>query len=123
MGSVSKQILVVDDDPAIRKMIKIQLEMEGYAVLSAGDTPAAIDAAKNNDILVMLLDLHLSDGDGFQVLQAVKKTKPALPVIMVTGSHDEEEARRALEMGAWDYITKPIDFNYLKNILLMQSPQ
>ena len=121
MGSVSKQILAVDDDPAILKMIKIQLEMAGYTVLCAGDTRAAIEAAKSNDILVMLLDLHLSNGDGFGVLQAIRKTKPDLPVIMVTGSHDEEEARRAMSLGAWDYVTKPIDFQYLKNILLMQS--
>ena len=55
-----------------------------------------------------------------QVLEQIKKHSPALPVIMVTGCHEEAEARRALELGAFDYITKPVDMNYLIRVLDLQ---
>ena len=118
-----KKVLIVDDDPAIQKVMKMQLEMGGFAVVAVADGRSALEALKTNDILAVLLDLHLADEDGFQVIRSIKKVRPELPVIMVTGSHDEQEARKAFDLGAWDYVTKPIDFDYLKNILLMQGPQ
>ena len=118
-----KIVLLIDDDPAILKMMKATLEMEGYAVLAELTGVAGVEAAKNTRLLAVLLDLHIGDEDGFEVLKQIKAIKPALPVIMVTGSHDEAEGRKAFESGAWDYVTKPIDFNYLKNILLLQSPE
>ena len=121
--TLPKIVLLVDDDLAILKMMKAQLELEGYAVLTESTGAAGIEAVKNTKLLAVLLDLHIGDEDGFEVLKKLKALKPALPVIMVTGSHDEAEGRKAFELGAWDYVTKPIDFNYLKNILLLQSPE
>ena len=118
-----KVVLIVDDDLAILKMMKAQLEIEGYTVLAKSAGAAAVEAAKNTKLLAVLLDLHLGEMDGLEVLKQIKAAKPALPVIMVTGSHDETEARKTFDAGAWDYVTKPIDFNYLKNILLLQSPE
>ncbi len=116
-----KIVLVVDDDAAILKIIKKQLEVEGYAVLCESTGTAALEAVKNTQLLAVLLDLRLGDMDGFEVLKQIKAVKPTLSVIMITGCHEEEEARKAFQVGAWDYVTKPIDFVYLKNILLLQS--
>ena len=118
-----KVVLIVDDDLAILKMMKAQLEIEGYTVLAESTGVEALKTVKNKKLLAVLLDLHLGDMDGFEVLKQIKAAKPVLPVIMVTGSHDEAEARKTFDFGAWDYVTKPIDFNYLKNILMLQSPE
>lgn len=123
MDAFPKIVLIVDDDPDVTKLMKRQLESEGYAVMIEHSGLSAIESVKNTRLLAVLLDLGLQDVSGFDVLKAVKKAKPDLPVIMVTGSHKESEGQAALEMGAWDYITKPIDFAYLKNILLIQSQQ
>ena len=117
-----KTVLTVDDEPAVLRVIKLELQSEGYTVLLAADGQAAIEIIQKNKLLAVLLDLHLQGPDGFVVLSQIKKGYPDLPVIMVTGSHDEAEARRAFDLGAWDYVTKPIDFNYLKNILRLSLP-
>ena len=118
-----KYVLIVDDDMAILTMMKAHLEIEGYTVLAESTGAAAIETAKSKKLLAVLLDLHLGDMDGLEVLKQIKAVKPMLPIIMVTGSHDETEARNAFACGAWDYVTKPIDFAYLKNILLLQTPE
>ena len=123
LGSPPRLVLVVDDDPAILKVIKSQLEFQGYAVLTEETGTGAVEVVKNAKLSAVLLDLSLKDESGFDVLQEIKKLKPSLAVIMVTGSHEESEARKAFELGAYDYVTKPVDFKYLSNILLMQSPE
>jgi DNA-binding response OmpR family regulator len=116
-----KIVLIVDDDPLVVNVIKGQLEFDGYAALGVDTGKAACETVENTKLFVVLLDLGLGDMDGFTVLQKIKELKPDLPVIIVTGNHQETEGRRAFELGAWDYLTKPIDFKYLKNILLLQS--
>lgn len=116
-----KIILVVDDDPDISKVIKAQLEFGGYAVVCEGSGDGALKVVKNGGVFAVFLDLGLSGTSGFEVLQSIKRVKPQLPIIMVTGSHAEADGRRAIELGAWDYVTKPIDFAHLKNILLFLS--
>ena len=118
-----KIILIVDDEAMILEMMKYQLEYEGYAVITEKTGGGAVELVKNTKLTAVLLDLGLQDMDGFEVLKKMREIKPTLVVIMVTGRHEESEARKAFEFGAWDYVTKPIDFNYLKNILRMQSPE
>ena len=113
-----KIILVVDDEQPIRQLIKTHLESEGYAVLTAKTAEDALETIKRTKLHAILLDLGLPDMDGLEVLWKVKIVQPSLYVIMVTGCHDESRGRRAIELGAWDYVTKPIDFRYLKNMLL-----
>jgi DNA-binding response OmpR family regulator len=116
-----KIVLVVEDEPAIYQLIKIQLESEGYAVTGEMTGAGAIDRIKKSKIFIVLLDLGLPDMSGFEVLRQIRVIKPDLQVIVVTGHHEESEGRQAFNLGALDYVTKPIDFVYLKNILLMQS--
>ena len=116
-----KIILVVDDDQAILHLMKLQLESEGYAVIGEATGGEALERIKKANFFAVLCDLGLPDMSGFEVLKAIKAMRPGLPVIVVTGNHEEKEGRRAFELGALEYITKPIDFNYLKNILLLNS--
>ena len=117
--NAGKQLLIVDDDTNILTVISRQMEEEGYSTILEHTGRAAIERAKNPGISAVLLDLGLVDMDGFQVLAKIRAERPELPVIIVTGCHEESEGRRAFEMGAWDYVTKPIDFQYLKNILTL----
>ena len=118
-----KIILVVDDEPAISRLMKDQLEANGYAVITVEKGSEVLEVVKNTKLFAVLLDIGLPDIEGFQVLQAIKKINQSVPVIMVTGRHEESEGRKAFNLGAWDYVTKPVDFQYLTNILLLQSTE
>ena len=120
-GEARKKILVVDDDENILKVIQAQLEFGGFLVSLAKNAHEMMLAVSQSDYDAVLLDLGLPDMDGLEALKKIKNFKPKLPVIIVTGNHEEEKGRRAIEIGAWDYVTKPIDFKYLKNILFIQS--
>ncbi len=115
-------ILVVEDEPSIVHLIKLNLETEGYAVIGEATGNAALERIKKTSVSVVLCDLGLPDMSGLEILKKIKSVRPGLPVIIVTGRHDEEEGRRAFDLGAWGYVTKPIDFDYLRNILLLQFP-
>lgn len=114
-------VLVIEDEPAVFRVIKLQLESEGYAVIGETTGAGAIERATHSRLFAVLCDLGLPDMSGFDVLSQIRALKPELPVIVVTGHHEEAEGRRAFAMGAADYITKPIDFNYLTNALLLNS--
>lgn len=116
-----KVILVVDDDDAILRLLKLRLELDGYVMLGERTAPAGIEKVKNTNVAAVLLDLNIGGVNGFDVLVEMRKLKPDLPVIMLTGNHNEEDGKKAFSLGAWDYVTKPIDFNYLKNILSLQA--
>ena len=115
-------VLIIDDSPEILQMMRQIIEMEGYRVVTAENGTNGVDAALKEKVSAVLLDLSLPDMSGFEVLKQIKSVKTSLPIIMVTGNHLEEEAQRAIELGAWDYITKPIDFEYLKNVLQVSLP-
>ncbi len=119
----SKIILIVDDEPQVLGVMRAQLEAAGYSVIVEKTGHGALDIIEHTKLLAILLDLGLDDMNGMDVLAKIKESKPNLPVIIVTGHHEESEARKALELGAYDYVTKPIDFDYLKNVLAIQSPE
>ena len=118
----SKKVLIVDDDQNVLKMMQLRFEYEGYSVQTADSGAKAVEIAAGEGISMVLLDLTLQDTSGFEVLRRIKQLKPSLPVIMVTGNHEPEDAQRAIELGAWDYVTKPVDFEYLKNLLSLSLP-
>lgn len=117
----SKLILIVDDDIFVSQMVAERLKVEGYAAMTAATGKEAVASLVAFHPACVLLDLTLPDMSGFEVLKRIKAFRPSLPVIIVTGNHDESEGRRAIELGARDYITKPIDFIYLLNELGMQG--
>jgi DNA-binding response OmpR family regulator len=103
-----QQILLVDDDPNISRLVKLYLEKEGYGVIEAarGDTALEAFAAHNPSLVV--LDVMLPGLDGLQVLKEIRKTSK-VPVIMLTARDETFDKVLGLELGADDYITKPFE--------------
>ena len=99
-------VLVVDDDPAIRKLLRTYLPSEQYRIIEAGTAAEAIEmvAAKRPDIV--LLDLLLPDADGTEVIRTVRGWS-AVPIIVLSGRGQERAKVECLEAGADDYVTKP----------------
>src|SRR3989338_221817 len=114
-NSLDTNILIVDDDPNVRDFLKLFLKFKGYRdVRTADKGQDALEAVKKEDLRLVLLDIMLPDLNGVEVLRQVKETNPDVSVIMITGYPDEEKARELLKQGAYDYIVKPFDLNYLE---------
>jgi two-component system phosphate regulon response regulator PhoB len=108
-------VLVVDDDAAIREMIRMALESNGYAVLEAGNTITARQSLETGEPDIVLLDWMLPGQSGYEFTRSLRR-KPAsnnIPVIMLTARDREEEKVAALEAGADDYISKPFSIKEL----------
>jgi two-component system KDP operon response regulator KdpE len=99
-------VLVVDDEPQIRKFLRLGLEGHGYAVMEAGSAEAALRAAVARPPELVVLDLGLPDRDGFEVLAALREWS-AVPVLVLSVMNREGEKVRAFDLGADDYVVKP----------------
>ena len=107
MGKPHK-ILVVDDEPSIRTLLKSTLARAGYSVVEAGTAKEAATAAQIDKPDLVLLDLGLPDRDGLEIIAALRGDG-GLPVIVVSAREDSEQKVAALDLGADDYVTKPFD--------------
>lgn len=107
-------VLVVDDDLTVQETLQRFLEQKGYEVHTAADGEAALEAVQRLGPDIMLLDIRMPGMDGLEVLQRIRDEEIDVGVIMISGQADEETARRTLEQGAADYITKPFDLDYLE---------
>jgi DNA-binding response OmpR family regulator len=106
-------ILVVEDDEAIRQGLVDALGFEGFAVVQAASAPKGLQAALGTSCSLMLLDLMLPGGDGFEVLKEVRRTRPELPVIILTARGRESDRVQGLRLGADDYVVKPFSLREL----------
>jgi len=113
-----KAVLVVDDDPKSLKLLAVKLTQEGYRVITAQSGKEALEAIKLEKPGLVLLDIMMPEMDGIEALKRIKAFDPDIPVAMVTAVWDKEEAKKALKAGAYEYITKPIDTEYLKLAVL-----
>jgi CheY-like chemotaxis protein len=113
-----KAVLVVDDDPKSLKLVAVKLAQDGYRVITAQSGRDALETIKRERPGLVLLDIMMPDMDGIETLQRIKALDPQIPVAMVTALWDKQEAKKAQEAGAYEYITKPIDTNYLKQAVL-----
>jgi len=118
-----KKILCVDDEPINLMIIEVNLMAEGYEVHKAEDGTAAIKMFKEIKPQLVLLDIMMPGISGIDTLKEMKRIDPNIPVIMVTGVTDEEVAKSALDFGAYDYVAKPIDFDYLNTTILIKLLQ
>lgn len=109
-----EKLLVVEDDPAIQRMISDYFRHVGYEVLTAGDGEIGVRLALNDQPTVMILDLMLPKIDGLTVCRQVRERYPTLPIIMLTAKDDVVDKVLGLEMGADDYMTKPFSLRELE---------
>ena len=105
--TVANSLLLVDDEPRIRRVLRLALEDEGYQVFEAANGLDALTALRHDTPDVVLLDLMLPDRDGFAVCREIRRTSD-VPVIMVTARADSHDVVAGLEAGADDYVTKPL---------------
>jgi two-component system KDP operon response regulator KdpE len=105
--SARPEILVVDDEPRIRRFLRTNLDLNGYTAVEAEDGIAALRLFEEHRPQLVVLDIGLpGDFDGFQVLERIRQTGDT-PVIMLTARTGEDDKVRAFELGADDYLTKP----------------
>ncbi len=102
-------LLVVDDDRLHTLRLRGILEGAGFDVVTALAGHVALERVATHKVKAVLLDVNLPDGDGFEVLEGIKRLDPLLPVVMVTAAHDPRTVVRALKMGATDFVPKPLD--------------
>jgi two-component system, OmpR family, KDP operon response regulator KdpE len=106
MTSAMHRLLVVEDDPAMRKVLSVLFESNGFRVDVADTSELAIRLARTQRPDVVILDLGLPDWDGFTVIEQIRTWSP-LPVIVLTARTQEDQRLAAFELGADDYVTKP----------------
>ena len=116
-GTVA-DVLVVDDDPDVRALLEEFLVSRGHTVRSESDAAAALRAIVSRAPAVILLDIEMPGLHGVDALPAIRALAPATAVIMISGTHDTDLAKLALARGAFDYVVKPPDFDYLALSLL-----
>jgi len=112
------QILVVDDEIAIREVLIEFLSEHGYAATGAEDGREALQMIKTMRPQVILLDIAMPGMNGIETLKKLKEALPSAAVIMISGHADHDMALQALDLGAYDFIQKPLDFRYLERTLL-----
>lgn len=112
-----QKILIIEDEAAIRRVLTkiLSEENETYQVEAAEDGIIGLEKIKNNDYDLVLCDIKMPKMDGVEVLEAVKKIKPEIPMVMISGHGDMETAIQTMRLGAFDYISKPPDLNRLLN--------
>jgi DNA-binding NtrC family response regulator len=113
------KILIIEDEASIRRvLVKILTEENThYEVFEAEDGLIGTEMIKNTDFDLVLCDIKMPKMDGVEVLQAVKKIKPEIPMVMISGHGDLDTAVNTMRMGAFDYISKPPDLNRLLNTI------
>lgn len=111
------KILIIEDEAAIRRvLVKIlSEENNNYDVSEAEDGLAGMQLIKNEDFDLILCDIKMPKMDGVEVLEATKKIKPEIPIVMISGHGDLDVAVNTMRLGAFDYISKPPDLNRLLN--------
>jgi len=108
-----KSILIVDDDIAHRTMLRILLGWE-YEISEADCGLEAIDKVQKTPFDIVLMDVCMPEINGVEALGRIKACNPEMPVIMMTAYSSSETAAEAMKKGAYDYITKPFDFDALR---------
>lgn len=100
------KILIVDDEPHIRELVRLYLAREGFTVAEASDGLEALEATLSEGPALVILDIMLPKMDGWEVLRAIRQ-RQSIPVIMLSAKGEEVDRVLGLELGADDYITKP----------------
>ncbi len=117
MSRAALRILVVDDQSSVRELLRAVLESDGHEVEDAADGRSAIEALKGGFHDLVIMDIRMPGLDGVETLARMKETAPATGVIMMTAYASVETAVKAMKLGAFDYVTKPIDIGEVRSVI------
>ena len=106
MSAPPIKVLVIDDEPPIRKLLRMGLSTQGYEILEAGTGKAALELLAQNPALI-ILDLGLPDIQGHELLRMIRGRNDGVPIVVLSSRGDEAGKVEALDLGADDYVTKP----------------
>jgi two-component system KDP operon response regulator KdpE len=112
MSAAPAKILVIDDEPPIRKLLRMGLASQGYEVLEAPNGRIALELLAEKPALV-ILDLGLPDVDGLELLRRIRQAQEGVPIVVLSSRGDEAGKVAALDLGADDYVTKPFGMEEL----------
>jgi two-component system response regulator AtoC len=112
-----KQVLIVDDEPNLRKILAAQLSRDGYDVLLAEDGEQGLALLREHHIDLVVTDLKMPKVDGMTLLREALAEQPELPIVMITAHGTVDTAVEALKLGAFDYLTKPFDKDEVRQIV------
>lgn len=110
------RILVADDEYGSREAFRMILK-DDHAILTANKGKEALRQVKKEKVDLVILDIIMPDLDGIEVLKRIKEIDPKIKVIMVTATKNVKNAQEALELGAFDYITKPFDVDNIRLVI------
>ncbi len=123
-----KKILIVDDDPEIHKLLRFRLIGEGYSVITAVDAYGAIQNARREKPDLIILDIMLPGGGGVHALKNIRliPDTASIPVVVLTGTTDEDVKKQIIELGVQEYLTKPFEYETVSRAiagLLKHTPE
>ena len=125
---MSASIIIVDDEPDIAELFRQQFRREAregtyvmHFAASGEEALGQLEGQIEPHLIVILSDINMPGMDGLELLREVKQRRPELPVMMVTAYGDDERRRRANDLGALEFVTKPVDFDRLKEQLRQLS--
>jgi len=110
-------ILITDDDDSFRETLRDVLEPEGFRTLSAGDGQEALKIVQNEEVHLMLLDMHMPRLTGLETLRIIKRFHNMMPCIILSAEADEETRRKCRQEQAYSVLSKPIGHQELRNIV------
>jgi DNA-binding response OmpR family regulator len=115
------RVLVVDDDPEALEMLSTWLRIHNYSVDTCPDSAQALVVFEARLPDAVLLDLHMPRVDGTEIFSLMHRSQPMIPIIIVTGDDDADLGRIMLDCGAFDYVLKPVDLDYLGTALAVAT--
>src|SRR5208337_3919997 len=110
-------LLLVDDEKLIRWSLRQELTKRGFGVLEAATMSEALVQIEKENVDLIILDQNLPDGTGIDVLQAIRKSGPMMPVVMLTAIDRSDIAVQAMKLGAFDYVTKPVNMDEMTIVI------
>ena len=110
-------ILVIDDEHSMVELLETDLALRGYRVSGFTSSTAALETLAATDARVVLTDFHMPGVNGLQVCERVVANRPDIPVVVMTAFGSMETAIEAIRVGAWDFVTKPIEMELLAVVI------
>ena len=111
------RVLLVDDESQFIEALAERLELRGFDTVVVHDGPTALEFLEQDVVGLVVLDLRMPDMDGLEVLRRIKEKWPKTQVIIATGHGDEADRRKCLELGAFAFLSKPVDIKELTGLL------